>query len=399
MSQVMTVFEPLNYEQAKNHKEWMEAMKEEYDYVMKNETWELTNKVLIGSKWLYKTKFDADGRIDKYKARLVAKGYSQKEGIDYEDTFAPVAKMNTIIIMIALATKYDWKLHQLDVKSAFLNGDLKEEIYLVQPEGFVKKGQEHLVCKLKKALYGLKQAPRYWYEKIDKFFFQQGFKKSKNDPNLYVKADRNGDIVLLSIYVDDLIIKGSADKLITDIKMKLLQEFEMKDLVSTPLEQNIKLRSDDGTKEVNGTMYRQLVGSLNYLTTTRPDISYVVSILSQFMAKPDESHWIAAKRVLRYVKGTINFGIEYTNACNVEVTGHSDSDWAGNPDDKKSTTGYVFNIGSRAISWSSKKQATVSFSSTEAEFKALCSGTCEAIWLRIILEDVGEGQQKPTMIM
>jgi len=234
MSQAITIFEPLNYEQAKNHKEWMEAMQEEYDSIMKNETWELTelpeNKVPIGSKWLYETKFNADGSIDRYKARLVAKGYSQKEGIDYEDTFAPVAKMNTIRIMIALATKYDWKLHQLDVKSAFLNGDLKEEIYLVQPEGFVKKGQEHLVRKLRKALYGLKQTPRYWYEKIDKFFFQQGFKRSKNDPNLYVNRDRNGDVVLLSIYVDDLIIIGSADKLIIEIKIKLSQEFEMKDL-------------------------------------------------------------------------------------------------------------------------------------------------------------------------
>lgn len=138
--------------------------------------------------------------------------------------------MNTIRIMIALATKYDWKLHQLDVKSDFLNGDLKEEIYLVQLEGFVKKGQEQLVCKLKKALYGLKQAPRSWYEKIDKFFFQQGFNKIKNDPNLYVKTYINEDIILLSIYVDNLIITGSADKLIKDIKMKLSQEFEMKDL-------------------------------------------------------------------------------------------------------------------------------------------------------------------------
>lgn len=170
---------------------------------------------------MYKTKFNADGSIDKYKARLVTKGYSQKEGVNYEDTFAPVAKMNTIRIMIALATKYDWKLHQLDVKSVFLNGDLKEEIYLVQPEGFVKKGQEHLVCKLKKTLYGLKHAPRYWYEKIDKFFLQQKLKKrSKNDLNLYVRTDRNGDIVLLSIYVDDLIIIGMADKLITNIKIK-----------------------------------------------------------------------------------------------------------------------------------------------------------------------------------
>ena len=184
--------------------------------------------------------------------------------------------------------------------------------------------------------------------------------------------------------------------IITQIKYtnEVLKRFHMNEckVVSTALEQNIKLRSDDGTKEVNGTLYRQLVGSLNYLTTTRLDIAYAVNILSQFMAKPHESHWIAAKRVLRYLKGTINFGIEYTNACNVELTGHSDSHWARNPDNRKSTNGYTFNIGSGAISWSSKKHATISLSSTEAEYKALCSGTCEAIWLKRILEDVGEGQ-------
>ena len=143
MTQVMNTIEPANYQQAKEHKVWMDAMKEEYDSIMKNETWELTelpeNKVPIGCKWLFKSKFNADGSIDKHKARLVAKGYSQKEGIDYVDTFAPVAKLNTIRLMIALATKHKWNLHQLDVKSAFLNGELKEEVYLVQPEGFVKQ--------------------------------------------------------------------------------------------------------------------------------------------------------------------------------------------------------------------------------------------------------------------
>lgn len=244
-------------------------------------------------------------------------------------------------------------------------------------------------------------------------------------------------MVLISIYVDDLIITGSANKMIKDIKWKLSQEFEMKDcgkmhyylglevwkddgrilitqskytnevlkrfhmngckVVSTPLEQNIKLRSDDGTKEVNGTLYQQLVRSLNYLTTTRLDIAYAVIILIQFMAKPHESHWIASKRVLRYLKGTINFGIEYTNDCNVKWTHHFDFDRVRNPYDRESTIGYVFNIGSGAISWRSKKQPTISLLSTEAECKTLCSTTCEAIWLRRILEDVGEGQQEPTV--
>ena len=183
MTQVMNIEEPVTYKQAKNHEERKNAMNEEYESIMKNETWELTelpeNKVPIGCKWLYKTKLHAHGSIQKYKARLVAKGYSQKEGIDYEDTFAPIAKLNTIRVMIALATQHSWKIHLLDVKYAFLNGDLKEEVHLVQSKGFIKKGQEDLVCKLKKDLYGLKQAPRSWYIKIDSFFAQQGFVKSK----------------------------------------------------------------------------------------------------------------------------------------------------------------------------------------------------------------------------
>jgi hypothetical protein len=442
MTQVMNTIEPANYQQAKEHKVWVDAMKEEYDSIMKNETWELTelpeNKVPSGCKWLFKSKFNADGSIDKHKARLVAKGYSQKEGIDYVDTFAPVAKLNTIRVMISLATKHKWNLHQLDVNSAFLNGELKEEVYLVQPEGFVKQGQEHLVCKLKKVLYRLKQAPRSWYDKIDNFFLLKGFVKSKNDPNLYIKKDEKEHIVLISLYVDDLIITGNASKLIDEIKKQLSQVFEMKDLgelhyclglevwkengvtlvtqskytrellqrfdmngckvMSTPLEQNVKLCSDDETKELDGTLYRQLVESLNYLTTTRPNIAYSVSILSRFMAKPHDNHWKAAKRVLRYLKGTIDFGIKYTDEFDVMLARYSDSDWARNLSDRKSTTGYAFRIGSGVVSWSSKKQTTVSLSTTEAEYKALCSTTCEAVWMRRILEDMGEEQKAPTVI-
>jgi len=442
MSNVFNVIEPMNFKEAYESKEWRKAMEEEYESIMRNNTWKLTElpegKQPIGCKWIYKPKFKADGSIDKYKARLVAKGYSQQEGIDYAETFAPVAKLNTIRLLIALATKYHWKLHQLDVKSAFLNGELKEEVYLTQPEGFVKQGQEHLVCKLKKALYGLKQAPRSWYEKIDSFFLQQGFIRSKGDPNLYIKFDEKGHVLLISLYVDDLIITGNSEKLIDGIKEQMSQVFEMKDLgelhyclglevwrnagrtfvtqgkyvrellrkfrmdqcnaVSVPMQQNLKLHLNDGSNEADGTLYRQLVGSLNYLTTTRPDIAYSVSVLSQFMARPLDSHWQAAKAVLRYLKGTVDFGIEYTDSSDVQLTGFSDSDWAGNPDDRRSTTGYAFSIGSGIISWSSKKQTTVSLSSTEAEYKALCAATCEAVWLRRILQDVGEQQTKATVI-
>eukprot|EP00253_Pinus_taeda_P035070 PITA_35070 len=214
MSKILNIVEPLNYEEASRSDEWRVAMHEEMESIYRNHTWDLVElpegKTPIGCKWLYKPKINADGIVEKFKARLVAKGYSQQEGIDFDDTFAPVAKLNTIRMLICLATKHKWKLHQLDVKSAFLNGELKEEIYLVQPHGFVKKGQKHLVCKLHKAFYGLKQAPRSWYDKIDSFFVQHSFHKSLNDPNLYTKINKQRQIILISLYVDYMIITGNA---------------------------------------------------------------------------------------------------------------------------------------------------------------------------------------------
>eukprot|EP00253_Pinus_taeda_P027830 PITA_27830 len=242
MTGMLNIAEPSNLYESSKSSERKEAMKEEYESIIKNNTWDLVklpnDKKPIGCRWLFKLKFKADGSIDKHKARLVAKGYSQKEGIDFEETFSPVAKLNTIRLIIALATKHHWKIHQLDVKSAFLNGDLKQEVYLVQPEGFVKKGEEHL--------------------------------------------------------------------------------------------QNNKLQVNDGSKYANATLYRQLVGSLIYLTTTRLDIAYVVSVLSQFMTRPHENHWVAAKGVLRYLQATSEFGILYSDSFDVSLAGYTNSDWAGN---------------------------------------------------------------------
>eukprot|EP00253_Pinus_taeda_P008453 PITA_08453 len=387
MSKILNIVEPLNYEEASRSEEWRAAMHEEMESIYRNDTWDLVElpegKTPIGCKWLYKPKVNADGTVEKFKARLVAKGYSQQEGIYFDDTFAPVAKLNTIRMLICLATKHKWKLHELDVKSAFLNEELKEEIYLVQPPGFVKKGQEHLVCKLHKALYGLKQAPSH----------------------------------------------GNANSLIKEIKQQMSQEFEMKDLgdlhyclglemwkdfgqtfltqgkyarnllerfrmeqcktAATPLQQNLKLSSDDGTKQVDATLYRHLVGSLIYLTTTRPDLAYSVSVPSQFMPRPLDSHWNVAKCVLRYLIGTCNYGILYTDSSDVTLAGYSDYDWAGNLDDRRSIIGYAFSIGSGVISWCSKKQSTIALLSCEAEYQALCAATCEAVWLRRLLSDAG----------
>ena len=243
---------------------------------------------------------------------------------------------------------------------------------------------------------------------------------------------------MISLYVDDMIITGNANILIKEIKQQMSQVFEMKDLgnlhyflglevrkdsrqtfltqgkyvrsllerfrmeqcrsAATPLHKNLKLSNDDGTKEVDATMYRELVGSLIYLTTTRPDLAYSVSVLSQFMSKPLESHWIAAECVLRYLSGTSNYGILYTDTSNVILVGFSDSDWAGNLDDQRSITGYAFSIGFGVIAWSIKKQSIVALSSCEAEYQALCAATCEAIWLRRLLNDAGEGQKESTSI-
>jgi len=259
-----------------------------------------------------------------------------------------------------------------------------------------------------------------------------------NDPNLYTKLNKQRKIILISLYVDDMIIIGNANNLIKEIKQQMSQVFEMKDLgylhyclglevwkdsgqtfltqgkyarsllerfrmeqcrsVTTPLQQNLKLSSDDGTKQVDATMYRQLVDNLIYLTTTRLDLAYSVSMLSQFMSKPLESHWIATKCVLRYLSGTCNYGILYTDIFDVILVGYLDFDWAGNLDDRRSITGYAFSIGFRVIAWSSKKKSTIALSSCEAAYQALCAAACEAIWLRRLLNDAGEGQKESTSI-
>ncbi len=261
----------------------------------------------------------------KYKARLVAKGYAQTYGIDYEETYSPVAKMTTVRAIIAMAAAKGWSLHQMDVKNAFLHGDLQEEVYMEQPPGYVDQTHPNLVCRLKKALYGLKQAPRAWSDKIGQYLVTSGFQTSNADFSLYVKKTDHG-IVVIVIYVDDLIITGDSDADISDLKKLLKQKFEMKDLgelryflgievihspkgiwllqrqyalnklseygmtgckpISIPLEQNVKLSADEGDLVEDTTMYRRIVGSLIYMTITRPDLSYVVGVVSQFMQTP-----------------------------------------------------------------------------------------------------------------
>ena len=212
MANIHGVFEPLTYSKAKGIPEWEQAMQSEHQSLLKNNTWVFSDlppgKKPISCKWVYKIKYKSDGTLDKYKARLVAKGFFQRQGIDYEGTFAPTAKMSTIRLVLAMAAQFGWKVHQMDVKSAFLNGDLHEEVYMTQPPGFKVVGKDHQVLKLVKALYGLKQAPRTWYIKIDKYLSDQGFNRSSSDSYLFIKTT-DSDIILLVIYMDDMILTGS----------------------------------------------------------------------------------------------------------------------------------------------------------------------------------------------
>ncbi|KAM1099314.1 hypothetical protein TB2_005809 [Malus domestica] len=394
-----------------------------------------TEKPVIGVKWVYKTKLNLDGSVLKNKARLVAKGYAQKPGLDYNETYAPVARLDTIRTLIALAAQKSWKLYQLDVKSAFLNGVLQEEVYVEQPEGFAVKDKEDKVYKLHKALYGLKQAPRAWYGEIDSYFSQCGFKKSLSEPTLYIKV-RGEDILFVSIYVDDIVYTGSCKPMLEEFKEDMKMKYEMTDLgllhhflgmgviqtdssifinqkkyassllskfglneaktVSTPLVATEKLSKDDGSGSASDELYRSIVGSLLYLTATRPDIMYAASLLARYMHCPTNKHYGTAKRVLRYIKGTLDYGLEYVKGRKACLIGFCDSDWGGSLEDSKSTSGYAFSFGSGVFSWASVKQNCVALSTAEAEYISASEATTQAIWLRFVLEDFGELQTVAT---
>jgi Reverse transcriptase (RNA-dependent DNA polymerase) len=441
-TQALLVADPESFEEAVTREEWMGAMKEEINSIEKNKTWSLVEmprgKNIIGVKWIFRTKVGSDGEIIKYKASLVAKGYKQQQGIDYEETFSPVARFETIRIVLAVAAKLGVPVYQFDVKSAFLNGEIAEEVFVEQPQGFKVEGKEEWVYKLHKALYGLKQAPRAWYSRIDSFFIDAGFRRCKSEPNLYVKSSQDSGTMLVCLYVDDMIYLGTNSEMVEDFRNKMQKEFEMTDLgllkfflglevaqegngiflsqqkyakdllnrfgmsncntCSTPMNVKEKLMKKDNTEATYAMRFRSLVGGLLYLTHSRPNITYSVSIISRFMQAPSAQHMGAAKRVLRYVAGTQNLGLWYKRTDEIKLVGYSDSDWAGSFDDKKSTSGYLFTIGNTPVSWNTKKQPTVALSTAEAEYTAVSSATCQAVWIRNVLAEMGFKQMKATVI-
>jgi hypothetical protein len=415
-------------------------MTKEHQSIMKNDVWEIVprpkEELVVTSKWVYKIKHAADGRVDKYKARFVARGFSQKEGEDYDETFARVARYTSIRAIISLAASMGWSLHQMDVKTTFLNGAIEEEVYIEQPRGFEVHSRDTHVCRLKKALYGLKQASRAWYARIDSYLTRLGFSKSHADPNLYYKVVNNALVILL-LYVDDLFLT-SEEYLIIQCKKELASEFDTKDLglmhyylglevwqkrgevflgqgkyaikilrkfgmmdcksMDTPMTTYIIKVRDSDSDPVDPSLYRQLIGSLMYLVNTRPDICFAVNTLSQFQVEPRHEHWIVAKHVLRYIHGTINYGLRYTVSSDIQLHGFTDSDWAGSAEDKKSTSGMCFSLGSAMISWGSRKQNSVALSTTKAEYIGACEACTEEIWLRKLISDLFDQVPDSTII-
>jgi hypothetical protein len=435
--------DPLYFEEVVKSANWRLAMNSEIKSIEKNQTWTLTELPAgakrIGVKWVYKTKYNEHGKIDKYKARLVAKGYSQKYGVDYTEVFAPVARMDTVMMIIALAVQKNWTIFQLDVKSAFLHGELSEKVYVEQPRGYEKKGSEHLVYKLHKALYGLKQAPRAWFSRIEAHFIGEGFQRCDSEQTLFTKRSREGKIIIVSVYVDDLIFTGNDEVMMSEFKSFMLREFDMSDLgkmrfflgievlqksdgiyicqrkyaleilrrfgmmesnsVGSPIVPGFKISRDENGDFVDETYYKQLVGSLMYLTATRPDMMFVTCLISRYMAKPMEIHLQAAKRALRYLKGTVNYGIHYKKGGDGELLAFTDSDYAGDMEDRKSTSGYVFLMSSSVVSWCSKKQPIVTLSTTEAEFVAAAVCACQGVWMKRILKELGHSDGGCTTVM
>jgi hypothetical protein len=435
---------PRNYEEASKVTNWMKAMQDEYDALIKNNTWTLTtmpeDRTAIGSKWTFRIKYNSDGTIAKYKARLVAKGYTQQEGIDFNETFAPVAKFTTIRAMLALTALKGYRETQMDVNTAYLHADVEEELYMEQPDGFQIKGEngENLVCKLNKSIYGLKQAGRNWNKTLDNWLKDNKMIQSQTDPCLYVYENGDSqDFLALAIYVDDMFCIDNNQQLRDKLLEELNKRFKMVDLgrvnwilgmkvtrttegsiridqekyvndilekygmencktVKTPIEAK---RNASDTKFEHKSLYLSLVGSLIYLSTvTRPDISYAVGKAAQKMSNPSVSDWILAKRILRYLKEDKQLGPHYKSNGNIELYGYVDSDWGGDEETRKSTTGYVFILGGAAISWISKQQPTVALSSTEAEYMAASVATQEAIFLRMLTKDLKLPQIKPTII-
>lgn len=430
-------FEPRTYRQAmggRDSEKWEESMADEFNSLLENNTWELTDRpkdreVLTG-RWVYKHKRGQSGEIVRYKSRYVVRGFEQREGLDYNETFASVVKPMSYKLLFALAAAYDLEIEQMDVKTAFLYGEMDVDIYLEQAEGFRSKERPDQVYKLRKALYGLKQAPRVWYNTLTDYLKTLGFTPLTADSCIFY----DGKETYIAVFVDDLLIIGPSKPSINTLKAQLAQRFRMTDLGpckyylgmevirdrenrtlklsqrgyiekvltdfgmwdcntrhDTPMATYTRLQKAEGdykAKPEDIKWYQRAVGSLMYaMLGTRPDIAYAVSVVSRFAANPDQSHKAAVTRILRYLRKTADYALVFRGTLN-ELAGYSDSDWAGDQSTRRSTSGFLFSIGSAVISWSSKLQPSVALSTCEAEYIGQTNATKEAIWLKRLLDEV-----------
>lgn len=431
-----------------NADHWKKAMDEEFKSLLANGTWSLVDlppgRKAISNKWVFKTKYDGDGNIDRFKARLVVKGCSQRHGIDYEETFSPVVRYTSIRFLLAIAAKMNLEIDQMDVVTAFLNGDLKEEVYMQQPAVFADGTKR--VCRLRKSLYGLKQASRSWNEKLGAVLERAGLKSSKVDTCIYYRINA-ADVLIVAVYVDDILILSNSNSSKQYIKKQLKAAFKMTDNgeatfilgmhierdrragtisidqhkyleevlayfnmdgcnpVSTPVDIGTKLTGEMAPKteaereEMRQVPYQQAVGKLLFAAqVSRPDIQFAVNMVSRFNKNPGRAHWNAVKRIMRYIRGTVGMKLTYRRGDSLGLHGFCDADWASDGTDRKSVTGYVYKMQGGAISWMSKKQATVALSTTEAEYMAMSTATQEAIWLRNLNNELFGAQCKQIVV-
>ncbi|WVZ99464.1 hypothetical protein U9M48_044755 [Paspalum notatum var. saurae] len=431
---------PLSVRSALTDPNWRGAMEEEFQALTTNNTWTLVPRPphanVVTGKWIFRHKLNSDGTLDRYKARWVLRGFTQRPGVDFDETFSPVVKPATIRTVLSLALSNNWPIHQLDVKNAFLHGTLSETVFCSQPSGFVDATHPDHVCRLNKSLYGLKQAPRTWYSCFASYLQKLGFLEAKSDTSLFIYRWDSGTGYLL-LYVDDIVLTASSATLLRQLITALQASFPMMDLgplqhflgiavtrspsgmmlsqrqyaldlleragmtackpCTTPVDTQAKL-SSDGAPVADPTLYRSLVGALQYLTFTRPDLAYAVQQVCLHMHDPREPHLTAVKRILRYLQGTTDLGLLLGCTPSSALTVYTDTDWAGCPNTRRSTSGYAVFLGDNLISWSSKRQQTVSRSSAEPEYRAVANGVAEASWLRQLLQELHHPPQRTTLV-
>ncbi|KAL8116424.1 hypothetical protein AgCh_022791 [Apium graveolens] len=420
---------------------WKLAMDDEYQALMKNNTWDLVPRPpginVIRSMWIFTHKFNSNGVFERHKARLVGDGKTQQVGIDCGDTFSPVVKPATVRTVLSISLSKSCPIHQLDVKNAFLHGELQETVYMHQPLGYRDRTHPDYVCLLRKSIYGIKQASRTWYKRFADYVLSLGFTNSRCDTSLFIYK-QGSDMAYILVYVDDIILTTSSHAFRRSIMASLISEFVMKDLgplnyflgivvtrhkddlflsqrkyaekiveragmtsckpSATPVDTKSKISATSGTPVADPTHYRRLAGALQYLTITRPNISYAVQQICLHMHDPRTYHTSALKRIICYVQGTLDQGLHLYPSSVSSLVSYTDADWGVCLDTRRSTSGYCVFLGDNLLSWSSKRQPTLSLSSAEAEYRGVAKVVSESCWLRNLLLELHCPIPKATLV-